>query len=159
MPQLHTYVEQRLAKWAVWCYWGSSGSPQRVVSWYEKMIMAPNVQGRGGNSQPCPVDEVEAYETHKAVGALAPYLRDTVVEEWTKAGTAEHKARQLGIAVRTYYDRLTSANIKLLGYLNDIAAGIDLPEAEASPKRAKKRQFQKDLTIPQGFRTFRCMLA
>lgn len=159
MPQIHTYVEARLAKWAIWCHWGSSGKPQKVVSWYEKVVMAPNVQGRGGDSQPCPVDEAEAHETHRAIGALAPYLRATIVEHWMVSGTAEMKARRLGICRDQFYERLNVANHKLLGYLNDLAAGVPLPAAEANPKRAKKRYSKKPLTLPDTFRTFAGRLA
>lgn len=157
--QLNTYVKQRLAEWAVWLYWGNSGKPARVVSWYEKVVMAPNVQGRGTDSGVCPVSESAAYETHKAVSALAPYLRDTIVEFYTKAGTADHKARQLGIGRQQLYDRLNTAENKVLGYLNDLAAGVALPTPEADPKRAKKRHGKKSLRLPDSFRTFHATMA
>lgn len=154
MPQLNTYVQQRLGKWAIWVHWGSSGKPSHVVSWYEKIVMAPNIQGRGADTGPCPVDEAEAYETHLCIASLPPYLRDTVREEYTRAGTTEMKARQLGIAPRTYFERLEVAYCKLLGYLNDQAAGIDLPTPQADPKRVKKGTVKKCLTSPHSFRTF-----
>lgn len=159
MPQLNTYVKQRLADWAVWLYWGNSGKPQRVVSWYEKVVMAPNVQGRGADNAVCPVSEIDAYETHKAISALAPYLRDTIIEYWTKAGTADHKARELGISRDQLYARLQTAENKLLGYLNDLSAGIPLPPPETDPKRAKKRHGKKSLHLPDSFRTFHATMA
>lgn len=159
MPQLNTYVKQRLNDWSIWLYWGNSGKPQRVVSWYEKVVMAPNVQGRGGDNSVCPVNEEDAYETHRAVSALVPYLRDTVVEFYTKAGTADHKARQLGIGRQHLYDRLNTAENKILGYLNDLAAGVALPAPEADPKRAKKGNGKKLLLLPDSFRTFPATMA
>lgn len=159
MPQIQTYVEKRLACWAIWARWGGHVGPKRVVSWYEKAIMAPNVQGRGGDTRPCPVNEAEAYETHRAVGVLAEHLRDTVIECWLWSGTADMKAKRLGISRQHFYERLAVANHKVLGYLQDIAADIPLPAPEVSHKRAKIRRDKKCLTLPDSFRTFRATLA
>lgn len=159
MPQLHTYVEHRLAAWAIWVYWGSSGRPQRVVSWYDKVVMAPNVQGRGDDSRPCPVNEAEAYETELAVRVLPEHLRDTVVECWLKSGTADYKARALRISRKQYYERLNVAEGKLLGYFNDQAAGIPLPEPEISHGHAKVRPIKNVLTLRDSFRTLAAKLA
>lgn len=159
MAQLHTYVQKRLAAWALWRLWGSSGKPPHVVSWYEKVVMAPNVQGRGNDHEQCPVNEGEAYEMHQCINALAPYLRDTIVTEWTRAGTADMKAKWLGVSKSTYFERQTVAEGKLLGYLNDQAAGVPLPQPLANPKRAKMRNGKKSLTLPDCFRTFHATMA
>lgn len=159
MPQLHTYIEKRLACWAIWLHWGSSGKPAGVVSWYEKVVMAPNVQGRGGDTRPCPVDEAEAYQTNLAVGALAAHLRESIVVHWCKAGTGEMKARMLGISRDQFYARIAQANIKLLGYLQDIEAGIPLPLPEPVHGNVKKRHDKKRLHLSDSFRTFRARLA
>jgi len=159
MPQVNTYVQVRLVKWAAWRLWGDGGKPARVVSWYEKVVMAPNVQGRGGGNDRCPVDEVEAYETDKCVSALSTYLRDTVIECYTRAGTAEHKAKQLGISRDTFCERLRTAETKLLAYMGDVACGIDLPMPQPNHKLAKSRPNKKSLTTPDSFRTFRGMMA
>lgn len=159
MPQLNTYVDQRLAKWAVWCHWGSRGAPSRVVSWYEKIVLAPNVQGRGGDRQPCPVDEAEALETNRVVGVLPEHLRDTIIEKWLFAGTAEMKAKRLRVCRDTYHARIALANAKILGYLNDLAVDIPLPAPEVSHKRAKIRPDKKRLLLSDSFRTFPARLA
>lgn len=159
MPQLNTYVTERVRKWAAWCHWGSRGAPSRVVSWYEKIVMAPNVQGRGGDPQPCPVDEAEALETNRAIGVLPEELRDTLVEFWLFAGTAEMKAKRLRIAKRTLYDRLGLAYHQLLGHFNDQAAGIPLPAPQVSHGNVKKCHGKKSLTLPHTFRTFPARLA
>jgi hypothetical protein len=159
MPQLNTYVQQRLGKWAIWIHWGSSGKPAHVVSWYEKVVMAPNVQGRGHENEYCPVNEVEALDTHKCIASLPPYLRDTIREEYTRAGTVDMKARQLGIQRRTYYDRLDLAYTKLLDYMNCTAANIPLPIPEPDPKRVKKANGKKGLTLPHSSYTFHATVA
>lgn len=158
MPQLHTYVEQRLGKWAIWLHWGSSGKPAGVVSWYEKIVMAPNVQGRGGDTRPCPVDEAEAYQTNLAVGALADHLRQSIAVHWLKSGTGDMKARMLGISRDQFYARVATANGKLLGYFNDQAAGIPLPPPEPCHGNVKRRE-KKGLHLPDSFRTFPARLA
>lgn len=129
MPQLHTYVEARLGRWSRWYHWGSRPGPRPVVSWYEQMVMAPNVQGRGpqGSSE-CPVDEHEASETDQAVRALPEDLRGVVFELYLKGGTVEQKARALGVSRPNFYYRLERAYIRLLGLFNDQAAGIALPQ-------------------------------
>jgi hypothetical protein len=149
MPQLNTYVQNRLIKWAAWRLWGDSGKPPRVVSWYEKVVMAPNVQGRGGSgNDKCPVDEVEAYETDRCVSALSPYLRETVIECYTRSGTAEHKAKQLGISRDTFYERLRTAENKLLGYMGDVACGTALPMPQPNHKLAKSRPKNNSCKYP-----------
>lgn len=125
-----------------------------MVSWYEKVVMAPNVQGRGGDTGPCPVDEAEAYQTHQCISALAPYLRDTVVMEWTRAGTCEMKAKWLGVGKSAYFERLSVAETKLLDYMRAVEIGEELPKAIADPARAKKRHDKKVFTLPDNNRTF-----
>lgn len=159
MPMIQTYVEKRLACWAVWCHWGSRGAPAGVVSWYEKIVMAPNVQGRGGDPQPCPVDEAEALEINRIIGVLPEHLRDAVIEQWHFSGTGEMKAKRLHISKRAFYDRLALANHKILGYLNDLAADIPLPAPESSHGHARIRRDKNNLTLPHSFRTFPARLA
>ena len=121
--------------------------------------MAPNVQGRGTDHEQCPVDEAEAYETHQCVNALAPYLRDTVVMEWTRAGTCDMKAKWLGIGKSAYFERLTVAETKLLDYMQTVELGEELPKPMADPKRVKKRHDKIVLTLPDNNRTFAATMA
>lgn len=159
MAQLTTYIDKRLNDWSEWLTWGAGVGPQRVVSWYEKVVMAPNVQGRGGDSQPCPVNEGDAYQVHLAIGALAEHLRDTIWECYRYSGTADMKAKRLGISRDQYYARLALSKNKLLGYLQDIEAGIPLPAPEVSHKNAKIRRNKKTLTLSDTFRTFPATVA
>ena len=147
MPQLTTYIDKRLSDWSEWLTWGAGVGPQRVVSWYEKVVMAPNVQGRGGDSQPCPVNESDAYQMHLAIAALSEHLRHTIWECYRWSGTAEMKARRLRISRDQYYARLALSKHKLLGYLNDIEAGLPLPAPEPCHKNVKRRVNNKPLTL------------
>lgn len=132
--QLTTYVEARLGRWSRWYRWGSDPTPRRTVSWYHKIVTEPNVEQIGRPDTACPVDIDEAEDTHKAVMALEPQLRDTVFEAYLRGGTVEQKCRVLGLRSRqSYYNRLASAYQELLGYLNDQAAGVPLPAAKPRP--------------------------
>jgi len=155
MPQLHTYIEARLGRWSIWYHWGSRPGPRGVVSWYETIVMAPNVQGRGGDAGVCPVDEQEAGETHRVVMALPEDLRGVVFEAYLKGGTVQQKASALRCCPKTYYNRLDRAHTAALGYCNDIAAGIDLPVSKPMtvPLQTKR------LTRLHSFRTFAGKLA
>lgn len=78
----------------------------------------------------CPVDISEAEETHKAVNALEPELRDLIAQEYLSGVTISirDKMKALGFNSRqTYYNRLYRAYGVLLGYFNDLAADIPLP--------------------------------
>lgn len=137
--QLHTYVEARLGRWAVWYRWGARPGPRPVRSWFGA-ILDHNVEQIGGVSTSCPVDINEALETNRAVMALSGELREAVFEGYLKGGSVEQKCRALGLRSRqSYYDRLNRAYGLVLGYLNDLAAGVPLPAIEPSrPVRARR---------------------
>lgn len=126
--QLHTYVESRLVRWAYWVQMGARPGPQRVVSWWGPCILDRNV------AQPMrrtlKIDPTETEETELAVRALAVELRDAIIEMWTMGGTSDEKAKRLRCDRVTLWRRVNRANAKLLGYFNDQAAGIPLPEPE-----------------------------
>lgn len=155
MVQLHTYVEARLGRWRLWYHWGARPGPRRVVSWYEVIVLAPNVQGRGGDQSACPVDEQEAAATHKAVMALPEKYRLTVFEAYLKGGTVAQQAAALSCCVKTYYNRLAFSYTLLLDYFNCIEAGVDLP----LPDRPEVPVSTKSLTALHTFRKFAGKLA
>jgi hypothetical protein len=104
--------------------------------------MAPNVQGRGNpGSGVCPVDEAEANETQRAVNALCPKHYAVVVENYLKWGTVEQKAKSLGCTRMTFYNRLDAAHTQMLGYCNDLAAGLTLPIAQRPQVPVQTKRF------------------
>lgn len=155
MAQLHTYVEARLGRWRLWYHWGSRPGPRPVVSWYETIVLAPNVQGRGGDQSACPVDEQEADATNAAVIALPEKYRLAVFEAYLEGGTVEQQAKSLRCSKQTYYNRLEFAYTLLLSYFNDIEAGVRLP---MQPKPVIPVE-TKRLTKLDGFRKFAGKLA
>lgn len=132
--QLHTYVEARLNRWSIWFHSGSRPGPRKVISWWGPMVLDRNV---AQHRTSVIVDPTEAQETDRAVHALAAELRAAVIEVYTRGGTMEQKARALRCCRDTVYVRLQRANVKLLGYFNDQAAGVQLPVRD---------ELQKDLT-------------
>ena len=132
--QLHTYVEARLNRWRVWYHLGRRPGPERVISSWGPCILDRNVGQHGKAS--AKVDPGESLETDRAVDALVFELRAAVHEVYLKGGTMEQHARALGCHRDTVYDRLARANCKLLGYLNDMAAGIPLPLRDRSLKKS-----------------------
>lgn len=134
MVTLHTYVEARLGRWRLWYHWGQNPYPPKLASWYDKMITEPNVEQIGRPDPNFPVDVEEAEQTHAAVMALDHDLRATVFEAYLKGGTVVQKCRALGIrSNKTYYNRLDRAYIILLGYFNDQAAELPLPQSDYRP--------------------------
>jgi DNA-directed RNA polymerase specialized sigma24 family protein len=55
------------------------------------------------------VDTTAALLTDKAIRKLPRYLRDAVVEQWIKGGTAMQKCKALNICKQTFYNRLDRA--------------------------------------------------
>lgn len=132
--QLHTYVEGRLGRWSYWVTTSlTRGGPRRVTSWWGPMVLDRNVE-QIGRRRTLRIDPTEAEETELAVRALPCELRDAVIQAWTKGGTNDQKAKACGCCRETFWRRLQRANVKLLGYMNDIAADIPLPEPEPIKK-------------------------
>lgn len=98
--------------------------------------MQPNVQGRGQviaeREQACPVDRQEAGETTRCIAVLPGDLRRWVVEVYVKGGTVRQQMRALCImGMWTYYTLQHHAYDELLGYFNDLAAGVSLPPIDS----------------------------
>ncbi|HSH72358.1 MAG TPA: hypothetical protein VK974_04795 [Methylophilaceae bacterium] len=75
--------------------------------------------------------ESSCYDVDRAVCALIPERKDVVMKCYTVTATIVQKAKMCGITDKTYNLRLTMAHRDVLGFLNDLACGIPLPN-EAS---------------------------
>jgi hypothetical protein len=71
-----------------------------------------------------PLNDIECCETDKAICGLPKLLIDTVVEYYTRVGTADMTAKRLGVSKKTLFLRIDQAHQRIMGNLNDIAAGI-----------------------------------
>ena len=135
--QLQTYVDGRLTRWAAWYHAGAKPGPRAVRSWWGPMVLDRNVE-QTDRRRTVSIDPSEAELTNRCVFALPRDLLAVVIEVYTKGGTMEQKARALGCCRDTVYVRINRAQIKLLGYFNDVEAGIALPVAD------KKLLFNSD---------------
>lgn len=135
-----SYVEARLGRFGRYQRWlrkgGSSPIPARLRSWYGPLILEPNVQGRGRPQVVvdlrCPVDRQEAGETTRCVAVLEDDLRAVIIESYVQGGAVEQIVAELHCCRQTYYNRLYRAYGVLLGYFNDVAAGVPLPPIPVS---------------------------
>jgi DNA-directed RNA polymerase specialized sigma24 family protein len=131
--QLHTYVQARLGRWAVWCRWndGPTG-PARVVSQLGKLRTEARCTA---NFTECPVDEQEARETHRCVYALGADHRDAIIQTYLRNGTSDAKAKRLGCTRMTLHNRNNAAYTRLLDLFNAADAGLPL-HGDAEQARA-----------------------
>lgn len=130
---LNTYVVWRCNRWGVYVRWlervsGPSPGPRYVESWW-RLILDGNVQHSGLRGKDnCPVDMAEAVETGKCIRALPEHLMDAMIEEHLIGGRQADKAKALDIDPKTFWSRCQNAYERLLGLMNDIAAGIPLEQ-------------------------------
>lgn len=137
-----SYVEARLGRWGLYQRWlrrgklaGRATGLAPMGSWWYTIVMQPNVQGRGQAiappDKPCPVDREEADETTRCIAVLEDNLRWWIVEAYVMMGTIEQQRNALGCCRWTYYSWRGRAYHELLGYFNDVAAGVPLPPIDS----------------------------
>lgn len=110
------YINHRLVCWAEWATRrddGGLGFPRQ--SHYTKAFLG---HSRGN------IEEINeaAMETETGVLALRgarPDLADVVMEFYRKTGSAEFKARVLGVCRDTMYARLHQAHVWIMNWLQD----------------------------------------
>jgi hypothetical protein len=122
-----TYVDARLNEWALWkagarvCTGGAVTS--NAYTWI-------GAGGRGDNAPPplsyVPLDELACAETDRCVCALEPLLRQVVEEFYCRLGTTDMAAARCGCSRMTLWRRLDNAHNRLLGFMNDVAAGLEV---------------------------------
>lgn len=134
-----SYMEARLGRWGMYKRWherthSPAGRPLAnfgIGSWWGDLILDPKVQGPGRvptpPDAPCPVDIEEARDTDRCVAVLPEKWRSVILQTYIKPGTVEQRLAYLGCSRWSYYTWLYQAYDQLLGYFNDVAAGIALP--------------------------------
>ena len=123
---LDTYVAGRLVKWAEW-----SARREDSGLGYPRQCCYTNLMPRTGSSSQTPEFADECFETECCVIALRAsdhQLYEVIVLTYKKRlWTVDQKIKSLGCVKDTYYRRIDSAHRLILGYLNDLAAGVALP--------------------------------
>lgn len=113
------YINHRLVLWAEWATRrDDSGLGYPRQAHYTKAVLT--------HSRGC-IEEIDeaAMEMERAVQALGhalPMLRQAVMEFYRKTGSAEYKARVLGVHRDTLYARIHQAHVWVMEWLQDQAA-------------------------------------
>lgn len=122
---LDTYVTSRLVQWANWRARrldGGTGYPKKsafVINQASSGFWSPEMDG-------------QCFDVDAVVCALLPERKEVLMKCYTETGTKEQKAKRCGCCVRTYDTRIEMAHRDVLGYLNDLAAGVPLPVVKVS---------------------------
>ena len=123
------YINKRLNDWARWRV--SDRALLRHMlgvnsCWPQMLGEAESTETVRQQGTLVPLNDLECCDTDRAVCALDSTLQETVVEYYTRIGTADTTAKRLGVSKVTLFRRIDRAHGQLLGYLNDLAAGIRL---------------------------------
>lgn len=115
------YVNIRLNSWAEWRL-----RKDNNALGYPSQSPTVRLMPKDGGFWTPEMDSA-AFEMDRCVVALEFELKQVIMESYTKTSTVKQKAAACGIEERMYYYRLSAAKRELLGYLNDMAAGVPLP--------------------------------
>lgn len=120
-----TYIQNRLVAWAIWSERRDGGGLgfKKKVSWH--------TETHGTAFAGTPEFSEECNDIDKCVVALHvenEQLYQVIMLEYRMPWmTLPKKLKQLGCCKQTYYNKIPMAHRQILGYLNDIAAGVKLP--------------------------------
>ena len=106
------HINDRLNKWAFWCLTGRTAN----IGFPRKSSYC-SLEGRGGNSLSAEFND-DAWEIEQAVQSLDEILKKAVMQFYTGRGTIEQKARDCGCTKMTLYNRVESAQYKIMDWLN-----------------------------------------
>jgi hypothetical protein len=123
-----TYVHMRLIQWGDWVVRGRNVGRNGFPSQSAFARWMPSA----GASAWSPLLDVEAEEVDQCVLRLEGPRRELVRRYYTRSITSAMLARELGCCEKTLYNRMTIAHNEILGMLNDLAAGIELPKIVVS---------------------------
>lgn len=131
------YVAQRLNQWAEWKlrrHDEGLGYPKQVA-WFDNLP-------KGGFTQFTPDVKDECIEVDQcviAVLATDAKMYEVLVLTYCELNmTVEQKAKRIGCCVNTYKSYIGLANRLVLGYLNDVACGLKLPQPVIDLTKIKK---------------------
>lgn len=120
-----SYVIARLNAWAEW-------SIRRMDSGlgYPKSVSFTNQMPKSGFGSMTPEIAEECFEVERCVIAVAITNRDLyhVIDlSYRRTMTCEQRCKVAGCVKSTFNIKLGRAHQMVLGYLNDIAAGVSIP--------------------------------
>jgi hypothetical protein len=126
-----SYIAFRINQWANWRARrddNGNGWPSKLPG-YDGM---PIGTGQKNFSPDVPEECMQIESCMIALRVVNKELYDVLILAYTKhMMTAEQKSIKMGYGTsRTFYNRIGTAHNLMLGFLNDLAAGIPLPKAE-----------------------------
>lgn len=120
------YIELRMVAWAKYAARGIDGGLG-----FKKSVSFLNYMPHGGTHDYTPEIDSECHEVDLCVNALAadrPELYEVVVMHYLRNDLKrDEKLERLGICRKYYYERIDRAHSLVLGWLNDLSAGISIP--------------------------------
>lgn len=121
-----TYVNGLLSAWGRWSNRGQDGG----IGWPRVSSMFKDAPSGGGYESKPPLgvgcQSSECEDTDKALQRVkneSEQLFELAVAFYKGGGTGQEIACRLGVSKRTMYGRLDTLHQRVLGHLNDIAAG------------------------------------
>lgn len=117
------YIHQRLVQWGDWVVRGRNEGRNGYPGQAAFARLMPSSEASAWS----PLLDVEAEEVDQCVRRLEAPRRDLVIRYYTRTITSVMLARELGCCEKTLFNRMTIAHNEILGMLNDLAAGVDLP--------------------------------
>lgn len=130
------YIDKRLQEWARWRVGGRRLQTKTSPGWTS---LVPSGKENHPPEAFIPYDDLRCAEIDRCVCALMPTLRMAVIEGYCRIGGADAALKRCGFSKATYYRHLDSAHHLILGWLNDLACGVDVPPWEDDGPNAKEQ--------------------
>ena len=105
------HINDRLNQWALWCLTGRTSN----IGFPTKSSYC-SLEGRGSSDRSADFND-QAWEIEQAVHGLDDILQCAIKVFYLGKGTAEQKARDCGCTKMTMYNRIDSAQRKILDWL------------------------------------------
>jgi hypothetical protein len=132
-----TYIVGRMVRWSIWSARRQDsglGYPKEVP--YNRMAPSTNA------SNITPEFSDECFDVDKCVTALqteSDMIYAVVMMHYGQVNTTlDQRLVKLGCAKQTYYNKLDKAHRLILGWLNDLAAGLAIPQPDINYEKIKK---------------------
>ncbi|MDR5170716.1 hypothetical protein IHQ56_02685 [Methylobacillus flagellatus] len=120
---LTTYIDFRLLQWAEW-----RARREDSGVGFPKQSAFVRMQTQHGKFEAwTPAMNDEAAEIDQCICALIAVRQEVIMQMYTRTSTIKQKADECFCSERTFFNRLHAAKVDILGYLQDLAAGMSLP--------------------------------
>jgi hypothetical protein len=135
--QNDTYIVLRLQQWSIW-----AARRQDSGLGYPKKVSYANLMPRTESSDHAPEFAEECFDVDKCVTALqteGEAIYAVVMMHYCQVNTTlDQRIAKLGCVKQTYYNKLDKAHRLILGWLNDLAVGLAIPQPEINLENIKK---------------------